>query len=369
MKIVIGMKRYIVAISLLLVLIPYVGRAQTIAITDMAGRHVHIPKKVNRIVALSASLRYIVYLQAFDKVVAVEGIEKLKSIRGINTSGKPYWLAIAHSIDSIPDIGEGGPGKLPDFEKLIMVKPDVVFTFESDNANLIQKKTGIPCIVIAYAGTNGFVIDDVKKTFSFLGNILDRTQRAKQLNAYIDNCIADLAGRVVGVNIKKVYIGAVSARGSHGITSTESNYPPLQWLKTHNVADATGINGHAFISKEQIIMWDPEYIFIDTGGLPLVENDYIKNKVFYRNLKAVTHNSVYTVFPYNFYRTNIEIMIANAYYMGKILYPEKFKDINIRKKVGEIFTHFLGIDPYNELLKHYKGYGKVEFTEQGIRIY
>jgi len=369
MEIVATMKQFIIVIVLLLALVPYTVSAQTVTITDMAGRKVLIPQQVHRIVALSASLRYIVYLQAFDMVVGIEGVEKQKSMQGINASGKPYWLAIAHTIDTIPDIGEGGPGKLPDFEKLIMVKPDVIFTFEPDNANLIQQKTKIPCVVCNYAGTEGFVIEDIKRTFVFLGNILNKKQRAVELNTYIDKCVADLSRRVSGVEKKKVYIGAVSARGAHTITSTESNYPPLEWIGAINVANKTGINGHAFINKENIIMWNPDYIFIDTGGLLLVENDYIKNKVFYQNLRAVKHGLVYTVFPYNFYRTNIEIMIANAYFMGKVLYPERFKDVIIRKKADEIFKRFIGINAYNELQKYYKGYGRVEFTEKGITIH
>ncbi len=341
---------------------------ETITIKDMAGRTVTIPKQIDRIVALHASLRYVVYLQAFDKVIGVENVEKQGIMRGNPAVGKGYWNVIKEKVKDIPSIGEGGPGKLPDFEKLISVKPDIVITFEVDSAEHIQRKTGIPVIVVQYAGTEEFNIEDIMNTFTFLGKLLDKEKRAEELNDYIKHIMADLNKRTKGLNKPKVYIGAISARGSHGITSSEAQYPPLQWLNVINVVDETGKKGHVFIDKEKLLVWNPDYLFIDTGGINLVQEDYIKNKEFYLKLKAVKEGRVYSVFPYNFYRTNLEILFANSYFIGKVIYPERFKDIEPEKKAGEIFRKFLGKDIYNDLKGVYKGYGKVDFTKSGLTI-
>lgn len=361
-------KKIIFSLFLILVSSIPVHAKELIKITDMAGREVLIPKKVERIVALSGSLRYVVYLQAFDKVVGIEGVEKQRVMRGNPSVGKAYWLAIRDKVEKIPTIGEGGPGKLPELEKLISVKPDVVITFESENAQLIQSKTGIPVLVIKYAGTEGFTVEDIQSMFSFLGRILGRERRAEELNKFITQCVEDLKRRTAKVERRKVYIGAISARGSHGITSTEADYQPLKWLNVINVVDEIGKRGHLFIDKEKLIQWNPDYIFIDTGGINLVNEDYLKNKEFYRKLKAVNEGKVYTLFPNNFYRTNLEIMIANAYFIGKIVYPQNFKDIDIRKKAKEIFEKFLGRDVYDELRSGFKGYGKVQFSHSGISV-
>ncbi|MCS7215683.1 MAG: iron ABC transporter substrate-binding protein [Thermodesulfovibrio sp.] len=342
---------------------------EMITITDMAGRKVKIPKKVEKIVALSGSLRYIVYLQAFDKVVGIEGVEKQKVIQGNPAMGKAYWLAIKDKIQDIPSIGEGGPGKLPDFEKLISVKPDLVITFEVDNAKWIQAKTGIPVVVVQYAGTEGFKIEDIQTSLTFLGRILNKEKRAERLNKLIQQYIEDIKKRTRNSHKPSVYIGAISARGAHGITSSESYYPPLQWLNVKNVVDETRRKGHVFIDKEKLLAWNPEYLFIDTAGIRLVNDDYLKNKEFYKKLKAVNEGKVYSVFPYNFYRTNLEILFANAYFIGKVVYPDRFKDIEPQKKASEIFKNFLEVDVYNDLKKSFQGYGKVEFKESGITIH
>ncbi|GLI52464.1 iron ABC transporter substrate-binding protein [Thermodesulfovibrio yellowstonii] len=362
------MRKFLFLIFLLLCFSPAHAK-DMIKITDMAGREVLIPKKIERIVALSGSVRYVIYLQAFDKLVGIEGVEKQRVMRGNPSTGKAYWLAIKDKVEKIPSIGEGGPGKLPDFEKLISVRPDIVITFEVDNAQLIQSKTGIPVIVLKYAGTEGFRIEDIKHTFSFLGRVLGREKRAEELNRFISQCVEDLSRRTSKSKRVSVYVGAISARGSHGITSTEADYPPLKWLNVRNVADETGKRGHIFIDKEMILRWNPDYVFIDTGGLSLVNEDYIKNREFYKKLKAVAQGKVYTLFPNNFYRTNLEIMIVNAYFIGKVVYPQNFKDVEPRKKAKEVFEKFLGRDIYDELRSGFKGYGKVEFKDTRLTIH
>ncbi|HHW21252.1 MAG TPA: iron ABC transporter substrate-binding protein [Thermodesulfovibrio thiophilus] len=363
------MKKTLLSMIFIFLLLSSVYAKEMITITDMAGRKVTIPKKVEKVVALSASLRYIVYLQAFDRVAGIEGVEKHRIMKGNIATGKAYWLAIKDRVHTIPSVGEGGPGKLPDFEKLIAVNPDLVITFEVDNAQLIQSRTGIPVVVIQYARTEGFRIEDIQNTFNFLGKILQKEKRAEELNRYINQCIAEIERKTKNSNKPSVYIGAISARGAHGITSSEADYPPLRWLNVKNVVDDTRKKGHIFIDREKLLVWNPDYIFIDTGGFSLVNDDYLKNKEFYKKLKALREGRVYTVFPYNFYRTNLEILIANAYFIGKVIYPERFRDINPQKKAEEIFRKFLGIDVYGDLKSVYRGYGKVEFKESEITVH
>ncbi len=339
-----------------------------IVITDMAGREVEIPKRVERVVALSGTLRYIVYLQAFEKIVGIEEVEKRDIMKKLLANGRAYWIAIRDKVKDIPSIGEGGPGKIPNLEKLIAVRPDLVITFEVNNAQLIQDRTGIPVVVVKDVGIKGFEVEDITATLSFLGKILGKEERAEEINEYIEQCITDLKRRTAGSRRPSVYVGAISARGAHGITSTEANYPPLKWLNLTNVVDEIGKRGHVFIDKEKLLEWDPEYIFIDTAGLNFVNEDYLRNKEFYRRLRAVKEGKVYTLFPFNFYRTNIEVLLANAYFMGKVIYPDRFKDIDPRAKAREIFQMFLGIDVYDEIRKAYKGYGKVKFKDTGLEV-
>lgn len=117
-----------------------------------------------------------------------------------------------------------------------------------------------------------------------------------------------------------------------------------------------------------ILKWNADIVFLDTGGIELVRDDNKKNPEFYKKLKAVGVGKVFSVLPFNFYHTNIEIALANAYYMGKVIYPEHFKDINPAKKADEIFKAFNGLEAYEKLKKEYYGFGKVKFGNDTITI-
>jgi len=54
-------------------------------------------------------------------------------------------------------------------------------------------------------------------------------------------------------------------------------------------------------------------------------------------LKAFKEGRVYGTLPYNYYRTNIAVALADTYYIGKILYPDKFKDVDPEKKATRYF--------------------------------
>ena len=126
----------------------------------------------------------------------------------------------------------------------------------------------------------------------------------------------------------------------------QGQYPPLEAINAHNVVDEIGKEGSISIDREKLVSWDPEILFIDAGGLQLVEDDYRKNPNYYESLSAVKNGKIYSLIPYNWYWTNIDTAIADAYYAGKVVYPDKFKDIDPIQKADEIYQKLLGKDLY-----------------------
>lgn len=59
--------------------------------------------------------------------------------------------------------------------------------------------------------------------------------------------------------------------------------------------------------------------------------------------------------PYNFYSTNFEIANADAYYMGSILFPEEYSDIDPVEKFNQTTQKLLGEDLYEEIAQDYSG--------------
>ncbi len=337
------------------------------SITDSVGRSVVIPAEVKRIVALGGALRFVTYLQGLDLVVGVEAIEK-KPLDG----GRLYGLAVADKVKTLPVIGEGGPGgKLPDFEQLIAVHPDLIVAVGVDKAQVetIQDKTGIPAVLLGTGAMAALNLKAAKESLVLLGKVIGRSERATMLTAAIDEMETDLTRRTSAQSARPTaYVGAIGFRGKHGITSTESRYAPLTWVNGNNVADTLDQPGHAFIDQEKLLLWNPDFIFLDAGGLGMVKDDYGKNPAFYTALKAVGAERVFVVPPYNSYHTNIETALANAYFLGKALYPEAFVDIEPPARAEAIFELFLGVKAYEHLQKAGYGYGRAVFANGAITI-
>jgi iron complex transport system substrate-binding protein len=337
-------------------------------VTDAAGRTVTVPAQVRRIITLGGALRFATYLQGLDTVVGIEALEK----KPVET-GRLYGLAVAEKAKTIVTVGEGGAGaKLPDLEQVISVHPDMIITagFDTAQADTIQQKTGIPVLILNTGATAALDLRRIKEALALLGRIIDRGQRAEAVIAFIDRLEEDLARRTASVAVRPAaYVGAVGYKGKHGITSTEALYAPLIWIHGHNVADTINQSGHAFIDQEKLLLWNPDVIFLDAGGLENVSEDYRKNPAFYEMLKAVKNGRVYVMPPYNYYHTNIEIALADAYFLGKTLYPSAFADIDPAGKADEIFDFFIGVKAYGKLKDERLGFGRVVFDKTGLSIH
>jgi iron complex transport system substrate-binding protein len=288
-----------------------------INLTDMAGREVEIPVPAQRVVAIGpGALRLVCYLEATEKVVGVEDLEKQ------NLTGRPYTLAYPE-LTQLSSIGPGGPDSSPDAEKLVAVHPDVIFAaylLDKPKADELQAKTGIPVVVLSYGKLATFD-EEVYHSLELMGKILGNEERSQEVVEYLENCRKDLGDRTADIpedQKPEVYVGGLGRKGSHGIESTQGQYPPFEAINAKNVVDDTGLAGGVSVDKEKLIAWDPDKIFIDASGYPLVKEDYKKNPYFYRSLSAVKQGEVYRQIPYNWYTTNICTSIADAYYAGKV---------------------------------------------------
>jgi len=334
-----------------------------ITVTDALGRTVKVPRNVTRVVAVGpGALRIIVYLNATSNVVGIEEFEKKYPF------GRPYILAHPELL-KLPVIGPGGPGKLPDMEAIIKVHPQVIFmSFVSKSeADEVQKKTGIPVVVLSYGTLKNFTDPVFFKSLLLAGKILGKEKRAEEIIKFIEEQQSYLENLTKGLKSPSVYVGGIGFKGAHGITSTFTDYAPFTVLNLDNVAsNLSSKNGWVQVDKEWLLKVNPDYIFIDEGGLKIILDDYKSNPDFYNSLKAVKEGHVYGVLPYNFYNTNIGIAIADAYYIGKVIYPERFKNIDPVEKANEIFTFLVGKPVYNELAKEFGGFGKINLASGNV---
>ena len=189
-----------------------------------------------------------------------------------------------------------------------------------------------------------FFGEDYKVNLTFLGKVFNNEARAKELCDYIDNIATDLSSRVAKSSTKDAtaYAAGISYRGSHGFDGTEANFPPFVACNIKNVADVNGASGPYTIDLEAVSSAQPQYIFIESGNLSLVTEDYQNNPDYFNALNAVQTGNTYTLISYRFYSTNVELALANCYQVGKVVYPDAFTDVDATQKLDEISEFFLG---------------------------
>ena len=335
------------------------GKAGTRTITDMLGREVEIPETIENVVAIGATARMLTYAGCADKIVGITDLEKECS------PGMPYAYINSDSFSKLTGVAPGGvSGEIYD-EALATLAPDIIFTsfIEIDQVNTMQAKLNIPVVALSY---QGIFSDSVYDALTLVGDIMGAQDRCTELIAAMKGWQKDLNDRtkdIADADKPSVYAGAVSFRGGHGIEGTYANYPPFTAINAKNVVDEAGKDGALLIEKEKLVVWDPDIIFLTPGNMSLVNEDYKTNPSYYTNLKAVKNDNVYSQVDYNYYGTNIELSIADAYYAGVIVYPKAFSDIDFEKKADEIFKEMLG-KPYMQVLKdNGNGFGKITIGE------
>jgi len=339
------------------------GKPESLVVTDLAGRQVEITVPVEKVTAIGpGALRLVCYVGAAGKVVGIENMEKQWS------TGRPYIMAYPELLD-LPVVGQGGPDSTPDPEMLISVDPDVIlvaYLVDTAKANELQSKTGIPVVVLSY-GQLGTFDAEIFESIALIGEITGNTQRAQEVADYIKGCQDDLEERTVDIpeaDKPTVYVGGLGMKGTHGIESTQGDFPPLAAINAVNVVDETGTGGSVMIDKEQLLEWDPDIIFIDESGYGMVVEDYKTNPGLYDSLRALKDGNFYGYLPYNYYTTNIDTAIADSYFMGKTVFPDAFEDMDPIEKADEIYEFLLGTAMYEQMAKDFGGFVQLDPSSQ-----
>lgn len=323
---------------------PSESTPQTRVLLDVEGREVEVPDTVERIVCVGVgALRYSCYVGAADLVVGVEDYETKPGMSRL------YNYVNFDKLRDLPVIGTNGE---PYVEQIIAADPQVIVmsAYAKQNADELSEKTGIPVVVVP--GSDTTLDDKAYETIRILGELYGKTERADELTAYLRGVQSDLDERTASIeNADKptVYVGGVSFKGAHGFEGTEAGYGPFELIHAQNLADTTGQTGAFSIDVEQVLAWDPDYIFLDFNGMDLIREDYAAHPDFYNSLTAVKEGRVYSQISFRSSASNLETALADAYYAACVMFPEQFKDVDPVEKAGEIFTELLGTNPYADL--------------------
>lgn len=328
---------------------------ETRIVVDGLGREIEVPAKVETIVTLGNASRMATYLGLADKMITVTSGDNNDSIvMAYGYYNHDIWA-------DLPVCSSGGYGEINP-EVIIEASPDVILcTFEEDIVANIEEQLGRK-VVAAPQGT--LFAEDYEHALRVFGEACGVSDRAETVIAFIQECLADLDSRTSSIaddNKPTALCAAATFRGGHGIAGVYANNAVFATVNAKDVTvgyiDAQkGVE----VDKEQVLEWNPDLIVLDASNLGLVENEYAEDPAFFESLNAVKNGELYQWPNSTSNYTNVEIPLVNAYYIGSVMFPEAFADVDFETKAEEIFRFFLGHDGYLSVLNNAgMGYGSV----------
>jgi iron complex transport system substrate-binding protein len=324
--------------------------------TDTQGREITLDKAVERIVTRSPDeARIVIALGYGDKLVGGEQSTKscLCPMTFDNTTEgcKSCYETI---IDGrMPDLPEVSTRYDIYYEKIAALKPDIIFCGNLKDAEAFEEMIGCSVVVLGGQGWN-FGEDGYFNSIRVAGEALDSQDKAEELISFVKSEVKKISSVTDSKNAEdrpKVYFASRGASNAfydpkegRDFTRTEPKYDPLTMAGGNNVASE--INGSTVnVALEQIIAWNPDYIFIsnsDAGNNTGL--DFIKNSPELASINAIKNGNVYNCFYPHCRGTPPDRNLLNMVYMAKVLYPDDFKDLDMEKEGNEIFRAFLGVD-------------------------
>lgn len=331
-------------------------KPHTRAVTDALQREVMVPDTIQRIVCIrSSAIRLVTYAGGAPLICGVEEQET-----------RPNEFTHIYAYPELSCRPIIGPGMGGDPELIMSVRPDVIFmsTTTVGDADALQQRTGIPVFTIEY-GDLGKNRPTFYNSLRLIGDVLHTEEQVDTLISFIDGQITELQTRTVDQDkSRKVYVGGISYKGQKGITSTDPYYAALEYLDVNNVAselDSTYVSPitGTYIDWEKLIDWNPDVIFVDVGGWPLIQEDFKTRQGLNQLLNAYHNKQIYTLWPYNNHHSNFDVMLVNAWYVGKTLFPEQFREVSMHDKTNEIMTMFVGAPIADSLSQHWGNYQNI----------
>lgn len=344
-------------------------------VTDMIGREVAvIPGSYTRVVCIGAgALRMFSYICNVSLLCGVEDIDNLSlenRPKMFDSAARPYILAYGEAFTSLPSCGVGGPNaQAAEAEKILACAPDIVISEygDADKENALQEQLGVPVITLK-SGSAGVFADEFKGSLRLLGKVFGNEKRAETLVGFLENESAQIADRTKDIpesDKPSVYIAGLGNWGTTNHLMTCENYSTFKVANIKNAVSGLGMKGIGAIEEEKFVSLgkDTDIMIIDAAAVKNIAPLYKNDPTMFDTCKAWKNGEVYLEMAYNAYYTNYEIALANAWFIAKTVYPEKFADIDMTAKLNEITKAFLGKELASEIFAcktSFGGYAKID---------
>jgi iron complex transport system substrate-binding protein len=321
----------------LLMILAFAGQSRAREITDMFGRKFSIADRLQKVYSASPPTTNLLY--AIDPGI----------LAGLNAplreNEKRY---LRKEIQSLPVLGGWfGQANTPNIEMILKAKPELVVVqkfgsaFTSKTNEMIMKSVPAPVVSVKLR-----TIFDYPEAILFLGGLLGREARGRELASYAQRTISDMtvfaAATPAPKRVSVYYAEGVDGLNTDCDASMHTELINLTGGRNVHHCEARDVYGMEKVNLEQIMLYDPEVILV-------MEVSFF-NRIFsdrrWQQIRAVKNKRVYLIpnQPFNWFDRPPSFMrLLGAKWLANLLYPERYR-IDIVKEARQFYKLFLGVD-------------------------
>jgi iron complex transport system substrate-binding protein len=336
--------------------------SKTAVFTDMLGRKVTLTTNVQRIVLVRTMDIYMLSAilgKALDtKLVAVGESFKQSDIDGYKKLSQVY-----HNLDKMTNLGSVYDNAI-NVETVIGLKPDIIIVDKQFYGSACIDKMVEAGLPVVFTDDNTDPFHGIQKSMEIIGKMLGKQAQVEQMVNYANTKTDGILKKVQSLEATNVAKPKLYFECGNDIPSviggtrgdTTSGWG-LVWktLGADNIGAGSGsdpLNPEKVLSSNPDVIiiggsnWDPTANIMRMGffSTQKAASDHLElytKRAGWSDLTAIKNDRLYSihfnifVYPYNF---------AGTEAMAKMIYPDKFKDIDPQKDMEDFISKYV---PYS----------------------
>jgi iron complex transport system substrate-binding protein len=280
----------------------------TIKITDMRGKSIEIPKNVNSMVNLNATIDQMAYAIDKDKLKAVQPnfidrIVILSKQDQEHLSTLPRINAFYNPMST---------------ETIISIHPDIIGDLTKDPKIETRSDELGNAVVVAFCKDS---IDEIKDSFKLMGTVLGNEKRGQDIYDFISTEMNMIKTKTDVQNKKRVYYANGKDYESPGpetiMNSSLKTAGAITYWDEYNLPSQTNSTEESVaIPIESIIEYNPDVIICKTKAIHdiMIADDRLKNVSAIKNNKIFTTHKAMIIDSIH--------SIAGTVWLANVIYPE-----------------------------------------------
>ncbi len=304
-------------------------------ITDMAGRKVSLPDKIERVFGSAPPLNVLLHAVAPETMIGLSF--------PVTDEAKPFFPP---RLQGLPVVGGiFGMGQQMNAETVLGMKPDIALAWKSpfiDQGKIESAfaKIGVPLVFIQLD-----TLSDWPAALRFTGQLLGHEKSAEAQARYIEqtlNKVAKVVATVPEAKRPRVYY----AEGPDGLATDchrSFHTEAIELAGGYNVyrCEPKDHMGMERVSLEQVLAFAPDVIVTQEKAWAAG----VRNDPRWQGIPAVKAGRIHVVprWPHNWVDRPPSMMrVLGVQWLASLFYPKAYR-LDLRRETREFYQLFLGV--------------------------